>query len=161
VSWSQIVFGVVLVLALLAVAGFFGWRQLLTLRRLRADPYLPDEERSYERSKAYRRLVSSVLMLVLAVLLGCLLAFYETPAQQIADEDPPAFTPEQKLFLRIWGGSWVAFLLILMVVVLLAAADLWATRRYALRQYRKLQEDRRAMIERQAGRIRQERNGAG
>jgi hypothetical protein len=71
----------------------------------------------------------------------------------------PEFTAEEKVFLRIWGGTWIALLLVLMLVLVLAAVDLLSTRRYALRQYRKLQEDRRAMVARQAKRMRRERNG--
>jgi len=36
--------------------------------------------------------------------------------------------------------------------------DLWSTRRYGFRQLRRRPADRRAMIERQATRLRQERN---
>jgi hypothetical protein len=165
VSWSQIIFGSALVAALAVLSVVIGWRQVGALRRLRGQS-LPDEEQRWERRKAYRRLVSSGLTMVMAVLLAVLLAFYEPAAQRLADEraalDPkPPFTQEETAFLRHWGGAWVALLLVLLAVVLLAAVDLWATRRYALRQYRKLQADRRAMIERQASRMRQERNGPG
>jgi hypothetical protein len=53
----------------------------------------------------------------------------------------------------------VALLVVLLAVVVLAALDLLAIRRWGLRQFRKLQADRRAMIERQASRLRQGRNG--
>jgi hypothetical protein len=163
---SEIVFSVLLVVGLVALAVYFGRRELAALRRLRGET-LPDEEHRYERRKALRRLVSCALMLVLAALLVGLLV-YGTEAQELAQEregfdaeDAPAFTPQQKLFLRVWGGMWIAFLVLLLVVLALAAVDLWATRVYGLRQYRKLSEDRRAMIQRQANRIRQERNGHG
>jgi amino acid transporter len=163
VSWSQIIFGSLLVVALAALSAFIGWRQVAALLRLRGQS-LPEEELRWERRKAYRRLVSSGLMVVMAVLLVVLLAFYEPAAHQLAEErkdlDPkPPLTPEQTAFVRYWGGTLIALLLVLLSVVLLAGLDLWATRRYALRQYRKLQADRRAMIERQASRLRQERNG--
>jgi hypothetical protein len=50
-------------------------------------------------------------------------------------------------------------LLVLMIVVFMAALDYWATRRYGLRQHRKIIDDRRAMIEREISRLRQQRNG--
>ena len=46
-----------------------------------------------------------------------------------------------------------------MAVIFLAALDFWATRRYGLHQHRKIIADRRAMIEREVSRLRQERNG--
>jgi hypothetical protein len=168
VAWPEIVFGVLLILALLVLSGEFGRRQVLSLRRLRQTPELPADEVRYERRKAYRRLVSCGLTLILAVLLAVLLALYEGPALQLAEErkghtaeTAPSFTEDQLWFLRIWGGTWFAFLLILTAVLILAVIDLLATRRYGLGQFRKLQADRRAMIERQARRMRRDRNGHG
>ena len=63
---SQIVFGIVLVVVLLGMAGFFGWRQLLTLRIVRTSAALADEDRRYMRRQAWRRLTCSVVMVVLA-----------------------------------------------------------------------------------------------
>lgn len=159
----EIVFGGVLVVVLLAVALVFGAAQVRQLRRLRTLE-LPDEERRYETGKARRRLLTSGLLLLMSVLFTWLVLLHEPAAQRLADEreafdavTAPPFTAEQKRFLRIWGGGWVVLLLLLMVVVLLAGLDLWATRRHGLRQYRKLQADRRAMIARQASRLRRER----
>ena len=71
----------------------------------------------------------------------------------------PDFTPEEKDFLHLWGGLWIAILLLLMAIIFLAAWDLWAIRLYSVREHRKIQADRRAMIERQAARMRRQRNG--
>ena len=65
-GWPQTVFGVVLVATLLFLAVFYGRRQVRLLRRLRAFPDLPEEEAIYERRQAWRRLVCSGLMLLLA-----------------------------------------------------------------------------------------------
>src|SRR5262245_15118436 len=120
----------------------------------------------WESRKAWRRLISSGLTFVMALLLGGLLAFYEADAKRLADErdgvEPGTeLTADQKTFVRKWVGLVIALLVVLFTVVVLAGVDLWATRRYALGQYRKLQADRRAMIERQTSRMRQERNGLG
>lgn len=162
---SEVLFGSVLVVILVLLSLVFGVRQVRELRRLRGLT-LPEEEMRYERRKAWRRLVSSGLTLILAILLGGQLLLHEPDAGRLAQEregydatNAPAFTDEQKLFLRIWGGTWIALLLVLLAVLILAAIDLWATRRYALKQYRKIQADRRAMIQRQTARLRQERNG--
>jgi flagellar biosynthesis/type III secretory pathway M-ring protein FliF/YscJ len=166
VSWPQIIFGVVLIAALLFLALYYGWRQVVALRRLRLHPELPDEERRYQHRQAVGRLVNSVLLLVLAALLAGVMLYYEGPTQQLVDQNAaaeargeprPELTPEQRHLVRVWGWWWLALLVVLLAVVLLAALDLWAIRRWGLRQYRKLQADRRAMIERQAARLRQDR----
>jgi hypothetical protein len=166
--WSEIAFGSLLIVALLALSGYYGRQQVQTLRHLRGPVNLPAEEVRYERRRAYRRLLSCLLTLVLAVLLAVLLIGYEWPAHLLAEQragfdrdNAPPFTDTETPFLRIWAWTWLSFLVVLMLVVFLAAFDLFSTRRYALRQYRKLQADRRAMIERQANRLRRERDGLG
>ncbi len=67
-------------------------------------------------------------------------------------------TPEQKQFARIWGWYWIAFMLILFLVLLLTGIDLWFVRRYGLKQHRQLIADRREMLQRQLHRLRQEHN---
>lgn len=161
--WSEIVFGVVLLVVLLAVALYFGAVQLLHLRAVAARTDLPDEERRHERSRAWRRLVMTGLLLVLAGLFAFLL-LYEPAAQRLADErermDAAAapIHPTEEPFLRVWAGSWMVLLMVLLAVVVLAGVDLWLIRRHGLRQYRKLQDDRRAMIARQVTRMRRERD---
>ncbi len=165
--WYQTLFGAVLVVVLVGLSVYFGRLQFLELRRLREmRDFLPVEEMQYERRKAYRRLISSALLLVLGILLIVLLT-YEHPAQTIAEERKALpdksipFTEEQAEFLRTWGWTWIGFLLVLMAVIVLAGIDLMSTRLYAIRQFRKLQADRRAMIERETQRMRQQRNGLG
>ena len=166
-GWPQVVFGVLLVAGLLALAVVVGWRQVRALRRLRGNTTLPPDDLRYERGKAWRRLLSSVLTLVLAGLLAGALVYLEGPAQHLADERAAAgeageeLPSELKPFARLYGYTWLMVLLVLMAWVVLAGVDLWATRRWGLRQQRKLQADRRAMIERQAARLRRERNGHG
>jgi hypothetical protein len=164
VDWPQIVSGALLIVALLSVSVYYGFRQVRELRGLRRGPGLPAEEALYQRRRAWRRLAGCGLMLLLAGLLAGALVYLEAPAQRLADQGVPsadAFTPRERDFVRLYGGYWIAFLLLLMAVVFLAAFDLWSTRRWGLRQHRKLQADRRAMIERQVTRLRQERNGHG
>jgi hypothetical protein len=167
VTVSEIVFGGLLVVALVVLSLVVGWRQIITLRRLGASADTPDEERLYERRKAIRRIISSALTLVLAVLLGYLVASFDSTAGQALRErqqnaDPAAgATDQQKYLIRLWGVPAIATLLVLLVVLVLAGLDLWATRRFARSQYSKIAGDRRAMIQRQVNRLRQERNGEG
>jgi hypothetical protein len=166
VTWEQIVFGALLVVVLLGVAGFYGWRQVALLRRLRLRQDIPSEEDDYLRRQAWRRLINSGLMVLLAGMLAFVLVTLEGPVGKVAKEreaytaeNAPPFTPAEKDLLHVWGGLYVAILLVLLAVLFVAGADLWSTRRYARKAYRKLQADRRAMIERQLLRMRQERNG--
>jgi H+/Cl- antiporter ClcA len=168
VGWNQIVFGSVLVAALVFLAVFYAWRQVRVLRGQDTD--LISDEAQYQRRRAWRRLVNSALMLILAGLLAGLLIGLENPTQRLAekraaeraalpeDQEVP-FTPEERRLVNAYYAVVVALLLVLLAVVVVAGMDAWSTRAFALRQYRKLQADRRAMIERQTVRLRQERNG--
>lgn len=166
-GWTQIIFGSLLVVALLFLSLWYGVRQVAALRRPRPLEEMPLDEWRYQRSQAWRRLITSVLLLALGLMLIGALIYLETPAQNLADEraamekegDASPLNPEQRGFARLYGFFWLIFLLVLMAVVFLAAVDFWATRRYGLRQHRKIIADRRAMIEREASRLRQERNG--
>jgi len=161
VFWSQLLFGVVLVIVLLGLAGFYAWQQVHVLRRVRAGES-GGEEGIYLRRQAWRRLVGSALMVLLAVLLAGALLFLEVPAQQLADRvdaaSPQAVEgAEQKAFGNFYGYYWLVFLLLLLGLVLLAGVDLWAVRRFGRRELRRLQDDRRAMIARQSALLRQRR----
>jgi hypothetical protein len=168
VVWLEIVFGALLVVVLLLLAVYYARHQVLALRRLRHSPELPAEELRYERRKAHRRLISCGLLLVMAAMLASQVALYALPTSELVEQrkslDPKSlseYTPEEQALLRAWSWTWIALLLVLMAVLALAAVDLLSTRQFALRQFRKLQEDRRAMIERQAERMRRDRNGIG
>ena len=67
-AWSEILFGSLLVVVLVAVAIVLGVRQVRQLRLLRTQT-LPDEEMHWERRKAWRRLGSAGLLFVIASLL--------------------------------------------------------------------------------------------
>ncbi len=167
VGWTQIVFGAVLVMVLLFIALLYGVRQLVFLRRMRLPEEMPPGEWDHQHRQARRRVVMSALLLLLGIMLAGDLLFLEVPAQQLADQreaadrqgDAPPLSDADRNFARLYASFFILFLLVLMVVVLFAALDFWATRRYGIRQHRKLNADRRDMIEREIARLRQERNG--
>jgi hypothetical protein len=104
-------------------------------------------------------------MLLLAGLLAGALIYLEATAQRLADQReaapegaPYVWTPAERVFLRFWGGYWIGVLLVLLALMVLTGYDLWSLRRRALHEYRRLQADRRDMIERQMVRLRQERD---
>jgi hypothetical protein len=67
---SQIIFGGLLVVGLLGMAGYFIWRQARTLQWLRTANDLSPDERRYTRNQAWRRLLCSGLLVVLAGMLA-------------------------------------------------------------------------------------------
>ena len=165
-GWPQLVTGLLLTAVLLASAAVFAVAQVRLLRGPVRSPELPDEERRYLRRRAWRRLFGCLLMAVLAGLFVGMF-FLEGPAQQLADAQMAAadageeFQPDeaQKQFGLFYRWYWIVLLLALLALLATAVVDLLATRRFSLRQYRRLQADRRAMVERQVARLRQERNG--
>jgi hypothetical protein len=167
VSVNQLVAGVLLAATLVLVAAFYTWRQVRALRQLRRDPGPDPAEHAFRQAQAWRRLVGSGLLFVLAGLLAGALAFLEAPAQRLADErdavraagSEPETTPEQRTFIRVYSAYWIVLLLVLLAVLVLGGLDLWATRAFALREHRKIQADRRAMIEDQVARLRHQRDG--
>jgi hypothetical protein len=161
VGWPLLIFGAVLILVLWCVATVYFVRQVRALRRLRNCPEPPDDEMTYQRGQARRRLAGSLLMFLLAVLLAGHLVFLEGPAQQLAEQYRAARAENQELplspFARFFIAFWIFFLLVLLAVVVLAALDLWATRRYAVRERQKIRDDRRAMVAEELARLRRER----
>lgn len=155
---------------LVLVGGYYLLTAIRTLQRTTpAYEMLPDERR-FLRRQSWRRLVNSALMLVLAVLMvGAYLVGLpqraaeigqerEAAAQKAEDGRPPQLTDEQRQFGRFFAASVIAFLMLLFVIVMMAGLDLLATRRYALYKFRQIQTDRRAMIQRQLDKWREERN---
>jgi hypothetical protein len=161
-------YAAVIVAVLAALAGYFGWRQIHALRDLRTADHLSPEDRRYEYGKVWRRLAGSFLMIVLAVLFAgsYLLDFNERAVElgthRAVDAETgkaPEMSPEQKRFVNFFSAYWSICVAVLLAILVLAAVDLWAIRRYGLRHYRQIQSDRRAMIEEQVALLRKERNG--
>jgi hypothetical protein len=153
---AELAFMVVLIVVLLATAGYFGWHQVRTLRG--ANPAGVDERR-YAVRQAWRRLFCCGLMVLVAVLLiGWFFldpGFRELHAR--AQSDP--LTEGDKDFTRFMAVYWGLVLVAVFALLALAAADSWAIARFGLRQRRRLQEDHRAQLEEQLARLRQQRNG--
>ena len=164
---GQFVFGVLIVVVTAALGVYYAWRQWQTLRRLRADPALPDEERQFQRNQAWRRLAGSVLMLIFA---GLFVGWFfvdesvsriERQGQQaVANHEPqPELDPAQRDFMRFSLGYVIVLLLLVMGFIGIAGYEIFAIRRYSVRHMRRIQDERRAMIASETARIRRERNG--
>ena len=160
---AELIFSLVLIVVLLLLAGYFGWRQFQTLRSLRQAPGPSPEDRSYLRRQAVRRLVCCTLMVVLAGLLSGSLAI-EPGYQKLRRElEPPrdaAVVPqEHKDFARFYAAYWIATLLVVFALIGLAGVDFWAIARYGARHRRQLKADHRAELHEEVARIRRQRNG--
>jgi hypothetical protein len=164
----ELVYAGAIVVVLLGLASYAAWRQWRTLRDLNRLDQRSLYERRYQRAQAWRRLINSALMVVLA---GMLVAWYGTGQDQRArdlggaDRAAPADGPRSPLddddrrFLNQSLAYWSTFVALLLVVVCLAFADFLAIRRFGRRQLQQIRADRRAMIERQVAEFRRQRNG--
>jgi hypothetical protein len=164
VNPAELIFMVILVAILLGVAGYFGWRQLLALRGMTRPDELGSGDRRYLRAQAYRRLLCSFLMVVLAGMLVCWLFFLDGRYRELF---PPKESPEaaqvdpveQEDFRRLFTVYWMVALLVILAMMALAIIDFVAIARYGLSQHRRLQADRRAVLEEHASHRRRDRNG--
>jgi len=147
------------------VAVYFARQQVQTLRRLSRPGNAPDDDRRYFRNQAWRRLVGCALL----VAIGALITYsYVGGLQDRADEigerraaqpkgQEQPLDPDETWFGKFYIYYWGTILLLLMLLMFVAAWDVWAIRRYGARHYRRIQDDRRAMIERQLVELRRER----
>jgi hypothetical protein len=155
---SEYIFGGSLVLILLGSAGYFAWRQKRTLRSL-ADPnMLTPEDRLYVHKQVRRRMLCSVLMVALAgMLIGWF--FIGPELNQPAPPQPVEGKAKPDATVHLITLYVIVALLILFVIAILAITDLMATARFGLRHQRRLENERREMLETQAAILRQQRNG--
>jgi H+/gluconate symporter-like permease len=162
----EILYGVLIVVATAGLGGYYAWRQWQALRRLRADAALDDEEHAFQRNQAWRRLTGAVLLLLIAaVFVGVLL--FEVPAARLVrvgeinveQQEQRQFNEPEKEFVRLWGGSVIVLLLLILGLIGIAGYEMFAIRRYSLHHMRRIQDERRAMIARETARLRRERNG--
>ena len=161
---SELVFGLIVVVVLIGLAGFFAWRQVAALKRLGRQTDLPPDDRLYFTQQAKRRLFGSALMLVLAALLVgsyFLDAKYREMFQQGEHKvlKTPQEVAEGKDFLHQFVAYWVIALVVLFLFGLVAILDLRATLRYGYQRHRELRDEHRAELEAEVRRIRQQRNG--
>jgi hypothetical protein len=166
VATEQLAFGILIVVLTAGLGGYYAWRQLQTLRRLRAAPPFDDDERVFQRNQAWRRLAGAVLMLLFAGLfIGVF--FLEGPAAELVrlggeareQGEKATLDPVQRDFLRLYGSYVIVLLLIVMGFIGIAGYEFYAIRRYSVHHMRRIQDERRAMIARETARIRRERNG--
>jgi hypothetical protein len=154
-----------LVLLTLGVAAFFARQQVATLRGLSRSEILTPDDRGYLRRQAWRRLLGCAMLVLIACLIsGWFLSGLDAGIDALGDQRKAQAAageilarPEQEQAMRFYIYYWIAVLLLLLGLVLLAAADLWAIRRFSARHFRRIRDDRRAMLEHQLEELRRER----
>jgi hypothetical protein len=66
-------------------------------------------------------------------------------------------TPDQQQAQRFFAYYWIAVLGLLFALVVVAAVEMSAIRRYAARHFRQIRDDRRAMLEEELAKLRRGR----
>ncbi len=159
-----------LVLGTAGVATFFAVQQFRVRATLPTN--LTPDDATYFRNQFIRRLIGCALLLAIATMIaGAYVSGLEARAERFGDEmqakadagnrEP---TPEQQQFRRTYAAFWIAVLLLLFAVLMVAAIDLYAIRRYGARHLKQIRDDRRAMLESELANYRRERtrrNGSG
>jgi hypothetical protein len=135
---------------------FFGLRQRRTLALVRIDEEMSDTERVYLIRQVRRRLICSVLLLVFAGLLIGWLVMRERYAGLVPVPGEP-ITDEAADRLRFIIYYWIGALFVLMAILVLASWDFVATARYGFARQKQLEQERRAMMEMEAAKLRHRR----
>src|SRR5687767_13185426 len=148
--------GISLAAILVFVAVYFGWRQRATLAQLRHDVHMAPEDRLYYVKQIRRRLICSVLLIVLAgMVVGWFLLDRDVAALRPAEGQP--LTEEAKDAIRFIGGYWIIALGLVLIILILASFDFMATARFGMRRMRQLENDRRTILEMEAAKLRRRR----
>jgi hypothetical protein len=154
-----------LVLTVFGVSAYFARQQVQTLRGLPLLAEVSPEDRRYYHNQAWRRLFGCALLVAIGILIAAAYlsglidridAIGDIRQARVQDAGKP-LDPAQTRDVEFFYYFVIAVLLMLMVLLFVAAWDVWAIRRYGARHYRRIQDDRRAMIERQLVQLRRER----
>lgn len=153
--------GMCIALLLMCLGAGSGMRQLRALRRVRDEPFMPDEDRRYFRGQARRRFLASGLLAAI----GLLIAVYyvsgmdarmdELGVKRQEQETQPS--EEDKQFTRLVALYWIFVILLLGVVLTVAVLDFWATRVYWLARYREIKADHNTKLQRDLAVYRQQK----
>jgi hypothetical protein len=143
----EITVAILIAAILVAVAVYFIVRQKQTLRTIRSDADMPAEQRAYLWRQFQRRLVGSILLILLAgLLVGSLFLDYE-PLRKPIEQVPAAEQEAAKQAFRIVSIYWMTFLMLLLVMLAIAVFDFWDTARFGVQQQKLLFQQHQEMLE--------------
>ena len=167
------VVGLLLALALIVLGVGTAHRQYRTARRLRAERFLPSDDRRYFRGQVVRRaLVAVVLAAIGGLIAGYYLCGMDARADRIADRkravdpesdpgrppDPNPADEDDRAFIKLLAAYWIGILVLVFAVACLAVFDFWATRRYWMAEYRRIKEDHETKLRRDLAVYRQQKD---
>lgn len=126
---------------LLAVAAYFAQRQQHILQHLRFSTTLTKDHRRYLLKQSWRRLFGSLLLVVLAVMLvGSLFLDYEPTPPEVDLE-------AAKQSIRFLSAYVMAMLLVVLLILVVAVFDFWATARFGVEQRKQLVQEHQELLE--------------
>jgi hypothetical protein len=158
VNISELLFGILLVLALVGLAGYFAYRQFQTRRAVAQDRDMAPEERGFLIRQTRRRLICSVLMFLFAgLLVGWFFIEPNVRDLKLTIDHEPGTTPP---LVELVAYYWITALLLLFGILALAGMDFFATARFGLHQKKLLEVERRTALEIEVTRLRNARNGS-
>lgn len=149
--------GILIATLLIVIAAHFTWRQLRTFAAVRSDSQLPDDQKRFLYRQGQRRLFGSALLFILAGLMAGLLFLDFDPWQRSPDNIPQVDRETAKQSVRFLGVYVMSMLLLLMVILVLAILDFWATARFSVRQQKRLIEEHQKSLESDLAQLRQRR----
>jgi len=150
-----VVVGLIFATLLVVLGTGAGLRQLVTLARVRSQPYMADEDRLYFRGQARRRMLASGLLVVIGVMIAFhYLSGMDARLNAIPEGDK---SDADKEFTRQVGYYWIAVILLLGVVVFVAVLDFIATRKYWMARYKEIKADHEAKLQRDLAVLRQQK----
>ncbi len=150
----------ILVLVTLGVAFAFGLRQYRQL--IRYGHAVASEERDFMWRTARRRLLISCMLGLVGLLIGATyLSGLDHSVAAIGDSrGQQPLNPVEKQVVKLFSGSWIAILLLLLGIVAAVGLDLWYVRRHWRQSLQQIRDDRRDMMDRQLARLRAEHREA-
>jgi hypothetical protein len=158
--------GLSLATFLIVVGAVVAIRQRRALRALAEEPFIADEDRSYRRGQAKRRIVTFGLLIVIGGMIGGhylsgmdarLDAIPERPKPGGPEGDPDPQAESDKQFTKFVGFYWIGIMGLVFVVGCLAVLDFWATRKYWMARYKELKADHEAKLQRDLAVYRQQK----
>ncbi len=107
---------------------------------------MPAEQRAYLWRQFRRRLVGSILLILLAgMLVGSLFLDYD-PLRQPIEQLPLEQQEAAKQAFRVVSIYWMSFLMLLLVLLAIAVFDFWDTARFGVQQQKLLFQQHQELL---------------
>jgi hypothetical protein len=163
---AELVFVGTLALLLLGIAAVTASRQWQALKSLRTRADLGPHERQFLHTQAWRRLLCSALLVLLAGLLLGTPAFEEPRLRMHQERQDQAaaggdngIRPEHRALIQDFSLYWLVIFLVVFLLLMVVVIDLWAIARFGMRLHRQLRQDLRAALADEVARLRRGHNG--